>query len=142
MFEKFKAKLLTVFASIVGTLGFIGAMGWCCVPLVISFFALFGITSTMFLMTYSWFFLFLAIISLTIAIVLYFKTHTKQKTINPEYSTLTCPNCGYKQKEKIPTNRCVISYKCNSCGSTIIAKESCCIFCDYGDKPCPVGHKK
>lgn len=142
MFEKLKAKLLTVFASVVGALGFIGVMGWCCAPLVVGFFALFGITSTMFLMTYSWFFLILAVISLCFAVVLYFKTHAKQKVINPKYSTLTCPNCGYKQKEKILINRCVISYKCKSCGSTITAKGSCCVFCDYGDKPCPVGHKK
>lgn len=56
--------------------------------------------------------------------------------------TLTCPECGSKQKMEIPTNSCVPFYKCNGCEKMVSAKKSCCVFCDYADKSCPVGHKK
>lgn len=55
--------------------------------------------------------------------------------------TLTCPECGHKQKMEIPSKSCIPFYICESCGKTIQAK-SCCVFCDYADKACPVGHKK
>lgn len=57
-------------------------------------------------------------------------------------STLTCPECGHKQKETIPTDRCVPFYNCDNCKKTIAAKKECCVFCDYGDKDCPVSTKK
>lgn len=53
--------------------------------------------------------------------------------------TLTCPICGYKQKMEIPRDMCIQAYKCNGCGNLIYRKEKCCIFCDYGDKPCYYG---
>lgn len=55
---------------------------------------------------------------------------------------ITCPKCGHKQEMDIPDNRCIAFYKCEGCGQLIKAEESCCVFCDYGDKPCPTGHKK
>ncbi|MEM3127341.1 MAG: GDCCVxC domain-containing (seleno)protein [Candidatus Woesearchaeota archaeon] len=56
-------------------------------------------------------------------------------------STLTCPECNHKQKMEIPKTSCQAFYTCNGCGETIKATKGCCIFCDYGDKPCPVAHK-
>lgn len=131
--ERIKEKILVIFGGVAGLFGFIGAMGWCCIPLVVSFLALFGITSTMFLITYSWLFLFLSVLSLSSVIILYFKKHG-----NPQYGTLTCPNCGHEQKEKIPMDKCVISYRCNGCDKIIEKKkETCCIFCSYGNTSCP-----
>ncbi|MEK6904134.1 MAG: GDCCVxC domain-containing (seleno)protein [Nanoarchaeota archaeon] len=51
---------------------------------------------------------------------------------------LTCPNCEGKTTLKIPKNSCLNSYVCKKCKGVIFAKESCCVFCDYGDKKCPV----
>jgi len=54
--------------------------------------------------------------------------------------TLTCPKCGNKQQMKIPTGICMPFYICNKCKKEIKSKNGCCVFCDYGDKKCPVGH--
>ncbi len=54
---------------------------------------------------------------------------------------LTCPLCKHKQQMEIPTESCIPFYKCEGCGKTIKAEKGCCVFCDYGDKSCPVGHK-
>ncbi len=73
MIRQIKEKILAIFGSITGIFGFIGLMGWCCAPLVIGFFALFGITSTAFLITYNWLFLVVGIITLTSAGFFYWK---------------------------------------------------------------------
>lgn len=59
-----------------------------------------------------------------------------------EKSMLTCPKCGHKQEGAIPTTSCVPFYVCDDCKKTIkAAGEDCCVFCSYGDKPCPIGNK-
>jgi hypothetical protein len=57
---------------------------------------------------------------------------------------ITCPECKNTQSMEIPTNSCLAFYKCDGCKKTISAKKSCCVFCDYGDKKCPVaeGHNQ
>lgn len=57
------------------------------------------------------------------------------------YGNVTCPECAHVQKMEIPEDRCIPFYKCGGCGKLIQVKDSCCVFCDYGDKQCPVGHK-
>ncbi len=57
------------------------------------------------------------------------------------YGNVTCPECKYLQKMKIPTNMCMQSYSCDSCKKEIKAKNSCCVFCDYGDRKCPVAEE-
>ncbi len=52
--------------------------------------------------------------------------------------TVTCPKCRGKQKMEIPTKACIPFYTCNSCGKLIEARNNCCIFCDFGDRKCPV----
>jgi hypothetical protein len=59
-----------------------------------------------------------------------------------EYGNVTCPECKHVQKMKIPTTSCAAFYKCDGCKKTIGAKKSCCVFCDYGDRKCPVSNKK
>ncbi|MBC8500706.1 MAG: hypothetical protein ISS25_00455 [Nanoarchaeota archaeon] len=51
---------------------------------------------------------------------------------------VTCPKCKHVQPMKIPTNSCRAFYKCEGCEEVISAEKSCCVFCDYGDRPCPV----
>lgn len=54
---------------------------------------------------------------------------------------VTCPECGHKQPIEIPGISCQAFYKCAGCGKVIQAKKSCCVFCDYGDRKCPVSEK-
>ena len=57
---------------------------------------------------------------------------------------ITCPKCGHKQPMDIPTISCQAFYKCEGCGKIISAEKSCCVFCDYGDRKCPISkeHQK
>ncbi len=71
MIKRIKEKIFAIFGSVTTILGLIGVMGWCCAPLVIGFFALFGITSTAFLITYNRLFLTVGIIFLSLAGFLY-----------------------------------------------------------------------
>ena len=66
----------------------------------------------------------------------------KLKKAQKIISILTCPKCGHKQEGEIPLDACIPFYECKSCGQVISAEKSCCVFCDYGDKPCPVGAHK
>ncbi|MDI9849330.1 GDCCVxC domain-containing (seleno)protein [Rhodoblastus sp. 17X3] len=53
-------------------------------------------------------------------------------------SLLTCPNCGHRSRETMPTDACQFFYECKSCGVVLKPKPGdCCVFCSYGDTPCP-----
>jgi hypothetical protein len=53
-------------------------------------------------------------------------------------STLTCPQCGHRENEVMPENACLFFYDCKGCGVQLKPKDGdCCVFCSYGDKPCP-----
>jgi hypothetical protein len=53
-------------------------------------------------------------------------------------STLTCPSCGHRARETMPTDACLYFYQCKSCGKLLKSKPGdCCVFCSYGDTPCP-----
>ncbi len=53
-------------------------------------------------------------------------------------STITCPSCGYKSAETMPTDACQFFYECRGCGALLKPKVGdCCVFCSYGDVPCP-----
>jgi hypothetical protein len=53
-------------------------------------------------------------------------------------STLTCPMCGVRTTETMPTNACQYFYDCPACGVLLKPKYGdCCVFCSYGDVPCP-----
>ncbi|WP_308419258.1 GDCCVxC domain-containing (seleno)protein [Tsuneonella deserti] len=53
-------------------------------------------------------------------------------------STLTCPTCGGVSSEEMPTNACWFFYDCAHCSAKLrpLAGD-CCVFCSYGDVPCP-----
>ncbi|KAB2910991.1 MAG: hypothetical protein F9K29_23625 [Hyphomicrobiaceae bacterium] len=53
-------------------------------------------------------------------------------------STITCPACGHRAKETMPTDACQYLYTCQRCGLQMKPKKGdCCVFCSYGDVPCP-----
>ena len=53
-------------------------------------------------------------------------------------STITCPHCGHKSEETMPTNACVFFYDCLGCNARLKPLSGdCCVFCSYGSVPCP-----
>jgi len=53
-------------------------------------------------------------------------------------SVITCPVCGHKKEETMPTDACQFSYKCENYHTILKPKQSdCCVFCSYGTVPCP-----
>lgn len=53
-------------------------------------------------------------------------------------STLTCPLCATATVETMPVNACIYFHDCGVCGAVIRPKRGdCCVFCSYGDTPCP-----
>jgi hypothetical protein len=53
-------------------------------------------------------------------------------------STITCPECGRSSTEQMPVDACQYFYDCRHCGTVVkpLAGD-CCVFCSYGDAPCP-----
>src|ERR1700736_2054814 len=63
------------------------------------------------------------------------KVHALSMTLK---SIITCPQCGHRAEETMPTNACVFFYKCSQCGAQLKPKSGdCCVFCSYGSVPCP-----
>ena len=53
-------------------------------------------------------------------------------------STLTCPFCGFAQRETMPTDRCQFFYECSNCKALLHPKPGdCCVFCSFGSIKCP-----
>lgn len=53
-------------------------------------------------------------------------------------SIITCPLCGSKKEETMPTNACVFFYTCENCNAILKPKEGdCCVYCSYGTAKCP-----
>ena len=53
-------------------------------------------------------------------------------------SEITCPKCGNKKTETMPTDVCVLKYTCEKCKADLTPKNGdCCIFCSYGSVKCP-----
>lgn len=53
-------------------------------------------------------------------------------------STITCPECGHQETETMPLDACQWFYECKKCGALLRPKQGdCCVFCSYGDIPCP-----
>ena len=51
---------------------------------------------------------------------------------------ITCPKCGYKKSETMPTDVCLLTYTCKKCHAVLHPKEGdCCVFCTYGNQKCP-----
>ncbi|HSE90191.1 MAG TPA: GDCCVxC domain-containing (seleno)protein [Candidatus Binatia bacterium] len=53
-------------------------------------------------------------------------------------NTLTCPHCGHAERLTMPTEYCLFFYECVACHQMLKTKKGdCCVFCSYGDAPCP-----
>ncbi len=53
-------------------------------------------------------------------------------------SSLTCPQCGRRAVETMPTDACLWVYDCQGCGAQLRPQPGdCCVFCSYGDVACP-----
>lgn len=53
-------------------------------------------------------------------------------------SILTCPHCGHQATETMPPDACQIIYQCGGCSAVLRPNSGdCCVFCSFGDLPCP-----
>ncbi len=53
-------------------------------------------------------------------------------------ATITCPLCGHRRVETMPTDACVHFYECTRCHQMLKPKVGdCCVFCSYGSARCP-----
>ncbi len=53
-------------------------------------------------------------------------------------STITCPECGHKKEETMPTDACQFFYECENCKKVLKPQQGdCCVYCSYGSTPCP-----
>ena len=53
-------------------------------------------------------------------------------------SVLTCPHCGFRKAEAMPTNACQFFYECTGCHEVLRPQPGdCCVFCSYGSVRCP-----
>lgn len=53
-------------------------------------------------------------------------------------STISCPNCGHKKEETMPTDSCQYFYECEKCKLVLKPKQGdCCVYCSYGNVACP-----
>ena len=53
-------------------------------------------------------------------------------------STISCPNCGNKKEETMPTDACQYFYECEKCKQVFKPKQGdCCVYCSYGSVACP-----
>lgn len=64
-------------------------------------------------------------------------TNYNGKTVELK-STLTCPKCGHKKDEIMPTDACTFFYECENCKTKLKPLEGdCCVYCSYGTVKCP-----
>ena len=62
----------------------------------------------------------------------------KKDTLASLQSVITCPKCGHKKTETMPTDVCLLKYTCEKCKADLFPKDSdCCVFCSYGSVKCP-----
>ncbi|MGO1120352.1 GDCCVxC domain-containing (seleno)protein [Rhodovibrionaceae bacterium A322] len=63
------------------------------------------------------------------------------REVDPEierHSVLTCPICGHRSDDLMPTDSCQWFYDCQGCGALLKPKPGdCCVYCSYGTVPCP-----
>lgn len=53
-------------------------------------------------------------------------------------SIITCPECGHKKEEIMPTNACQYFYECENCKKVLKPTGTdCCVYCSYGTVACP-----
>ena len=62
----------------------------------------------------------------------------KARSTLERFSILTCPDCGHRAREEMPTDACLFFLECAGCGVRLRPLPGdCCVFCSYGSVPCP-----
>ncbi len=66
-------------------------------------------------------------------------TNSREPAMQVELlSEITCPHCGHRKVEEMPTDACQFVYECEGCGALLRPKAGDgCVFCSYGSMPCP-----
>jgi hypothetical protein len=58
--------------------------------------------------------------------------------VNTLESVLTCPECGFRERETMPVDACQFFYECSGCKAPLRPQPGdCCVFCSYGSVKCP-----
>jgi len=67
------------------------------------------------------------------------RNHPDRSLVAPvPAAAITCPVCGHREAERMPTDACQFFYECRNCGALLRPKPGdCCVFCSYADLPCP-----
>lgn len=66
------------------------------------------------------------------------QTNNRESDAPELTSTITCPNCGHRKVEIMPTNACAYFYECDNCKTRLSPlKGDCCVYCSYGTVKCP-----
>ena len=53
-------------------------------------------------------------------------------------SVITCPRCGARKTETMPTDACQFFYECSQCQALLRPNAGdCCVFCSFGSVKCP-----
>ncbi|MGB5607248.1 MAG: GDCCVxC domain-containing (seleno)protein [Gammaproteobacteria bacterium] len=66
------------------------------------------------------------------------KNQIKANVAVVQQSTITCPECGHRETETMPTDCCQFYYECKGCGVILRPKYGdCCVYCSFGTVPCP-----
>ncbi|HXD94417.1 MAG TPA: GDCCVxC domain-containing (seleno)protein [Bacteroidia bacterium] len=66
------------------------------------------------------------------------KDSTTDKNVTAMQSVITCPKCGHKKTETMPTDVCLLKYTCTNCKAELRPRQGdCCVFCTYGTHKCP-----
>lgn len=53
-------------------------------------------------------------------------------------STISCPYCGHRKIEIMPTEACAYFYECENCKARLKPLQGdCCVYCSYGTVKCP-----
>lgn len=76
---------------------------------------------------------------LAASVVDFYQTRKYRKSLIPMLqSVITCPECGHKKEETMPTDSCTFFYECENCKRRLKPKAGdCCVFCSYGTIECP-----
>jgi hypothetical protein len=53
-------------------------------------------------------------------------------------SIITCPVCGHRKDETMPSDACLWLYECEHCRTVLRPNPGdCCVYCAYGTNRCP-----
>lgn len=76
---------------------------------------------------------------LVASIIDYYRIRLHKKNTKVELqSTITCPVCGHRKEETMPTDACTFFYECEACKTRLKPlMGDCCVFCSYGTVKCP-----